>query len=146
MNDVLIIEDDAPFVELLRYWFGSREIRIAHSLAAANRMIAAAAPKFIVIDLALPDSIPAKTLSVIRDLKKAANDAVVIVITGFPDAKPQAFASGADAFISKDPHANFFDRLNSALVAPPATPGFTPSPVIEKMERTVREIVEPGSE
>ncbi len=141
---VLIIEDDRPFVELLRHWLGERKIRIAESLAAAKQMISSETPKFLVVDLSLPDSTAMQTLSRIRELRNEAKDAVVIVITGYPDACKYS-TGDFDLLLSKDDRG-FFSKLSSALVNPPRPPNVpVPAPLASRLaeaEEEVREIVE----
>lgn len=138
---VLIVEDDQPFIEILRHWLGEGPIRVARTLAEAAEMIAASAPRVVLLDLSLPDSCAANTLAKLRELKKAASDALVIVVTGNPLAAKDAMAAGADHFITKDDE--FFARVDGILdanckCAQPPAPNET---TVEKVERTVREIV-----
>jgi DNA-binding response OmpR family regulator len=141
---VLIIEDDQPFVELLRHWVGGREIRVAPTLEAARRMIAEAAPKFMILDLGLPDSTTVQTLARIRELKRQACDATVIVITGHPDTRERALTEGADRFLHKDEKGDgFFSAISSALVEGGATPKCAAEPTVAEVERTVQRMVQP---
>lgn len=98
---ILLIEDDEPLVELLRAWLGRREIRVARTLAQAYEQIILQAPRHIILDLALTDSTPSQTIDRIKDVKKQARDAVVIVVTGYPTHEAAARAAGADEFIAK---------------------------------------------
>lgn len=138
---VLIVEDDQPFIELLRHWLGEGPIRVARTLAEAAEMIAASAPRVVLLDLTLPDSCAANTLARLRELKKAASDALVIVVTGNPLASKQAMAAGADHFVTKDDL--FFDRVDGILDSncKCAQPPELDETTVEKVERTVREIV-----
>lgn len=139
---ILLVEDDLPLVELLRHWLGDRDIRVASSLAEAQRMIASLPPKVLILDLGLPDSLPAQTIARIRELKQASLDAVVIVITGSESNRNAAMAGGADHYFSKD--RGFFAKVAGAI--PPEPLGASragASPAVEQVERTVREIVDP---
>lgn len=131
---LLIIEDDRPFVELLRHWLGDRKIRIAETLREAQKMITAEAPKFIVVDLSLPDSNAMNTLANIRKLREESKDAVVIVITGAPrpEFEEKATAAGADVFLNKDDPQGFFAKLTNAIEHPPKR---APSQLCDAVER-----------
>jgi ActR/RegA family two-component response regulator len=137
---VLIIEDDRPFVELLRHWLGDRKIRIAETMAEARNLITDKAPKFIVVDLTLPDSKAMQTLANIRKLRSDSHDAVVIVITGTPDLKQEAEAAGADVFLGKD-DKGFFTKLTEAIVNPPRRPNVKVPEAVKDVEAAARDLV-----
>lgn len=137
---VLIIEDDRPFVELLRHWLGDRKIRIAETMAEARNLITDKAPKFIVVDLTLPDSKAMQTLANIRKLREDSKDAVVIVITGTPDLKEKAEEAGADVFLGKD-DKGFFTKLTEAIVNPPRRPNVKVPESVKHVEAAARDLV-----
>lgn len=109
---ILVIEDDAHFVELLNFWLSPRKIRVAHTLKEAQQMIAEELPKVLVVDLKLPDSSAAQTVARLEELKKESGDATVIVISGCFDDQP---IPGATQCIDKN-RAGFFAELDQALV------------------------------
>jgi ActR/RegA family two-component response regulator len=135
---IILVEDDLPFVEILRHWLGDREIRVAGSLAEAERLIETLPPKYLLLDLSLPDSMPQQTLARIRSLKKAARDAIVIVITGYGDNRPAALESGADHALDKDD--GVFAKLASMIPPPEGKP---PTGTVAEIERMIEEIVAP---
>jgi two-component system, response regulator RegA len=113
---LLLIDDDEPLIELLRVWLGNRTIQVARTIAEAAAQIAEHAPKHIILDLKLPDSMPAQTIARIKALKNSAQDAVVIVITGYPCHQAEAIAAGADRFIPKGGDARVFaQQLEDAI-------------------------------
>jgi ActR/RegA family two-component response regulator len=115
---LLIIDDDEPLIEILRVWLGKRTIRVAHSMREAESQIAESAPEHIVLDLALPDSNPAKTIERIRDLKRLSKDAVVIVVTGWPAHEAAARAGGADKFFVKKTADDLGRQIGRELEGP----------------------------
>ncbi len=138
---ILLVEDDRPFVELLRHWLGKREIRVAHSLAQAKEMISDYPPKYLVLDLALPDSPPSKTLAQIRQFKDAAKDAIVIVITGYDASRKVAYDHGADLYFPKG--EGFFEALSGAITEHEISYRSKVSDTVKQVEEAVKAIVAP---
>lgn len=142
---MLIIEDDEPFIELMRATLGLHDVRIARTMQEALAIIDQAAPDVIVLDLSLPDSPMAKTIDSIHDLKARSKNATVIVITGHPhisEIKAAVIQAGAKTVLSKD--KGFFNSLPAAL----ASAGWIRPPcasqaVVEKIEATVQKIIAP---
>lgn len=117
---LLLIDDDEPLIEVLRFWLGStRPIRVARSLAEGLKEIAEKSPDHILLDLGLPDSRPSETIERIKELKAKAPNACVIVITGWPGHEHAARNAGADGFIAKGSAADEFAAGLKAAVKKP---------------------------
>ncbi len=142
---MLIIEDDEPFLDLMRATLGLRDVRIARTMKEALAMIKEAAPEVIILDLSLPDSPFSQTIDRIHELKTRSKDATVIVITGHPDVtqlKDAAIKAGAKTVLSKD--HGFFNSLSEALMSSGwSRPPCAAQSVVEKIEATVQKIVGP---
>ncbi len=142
---MLIIDDDLPFVELIRTTLGLEDVRVARTMAEALAIIDQVAPHFILLDLALPDSPQPQTLERIHELKTRSKDATLIVITGHPDAaqlQAAAVAAGAKTVLSKD--NGFFSSLSDALISAGwSRPPCQSESVVNKIEATVSKIVGP---
>jgi DNA-binding NarL/FixJ family response regulator len=141
---LLIIEDDEPFLELIRIALGNpKSLRVAHTLSEAYRMIDNWTPETILLDLTLPDSPIAQTLDKIKDIKARAKNATVIVITGHSEpGKFEAAAAkgGAECVLSKD--HGFFDKLNLLVKKPKGSGAVCASKdTVEKIEEIVEKIV-----
>ena len=112
---VLIVDDDADSVDLLKRWLSMEgyEAMGARDGAEALRRISADRPDLILLDLLIP---PPDGLAVIRAVKKdrAMSTIPVVVMTVKRDmrSKVEALHTGADEFIVKPFH---FDELNAIL-------------------------------
>ncbi len=142
--DLLLVEDDRAFVDLIIHALEPHPIRVAHSMAQALELIRECAPDVILLDLALPDSTSHQTLASIYDLRLHANNSPVIVITGRYDIdqlQEAAAKSGADRVLNKD--KGFFEALGDALLSIGSKAGIPPSPTIAKIEDAVDRIIRP---
>jgi ActR/RegA family two-component response regulator len=142
---MLIIEDDLPFVDLMRATLGLQDVRVARTMAEAIAMIDQSAPHVILLDLTLPDSPLTQTLERIHELKTRSKDATLIVITGHHDVaqlKDSAVKAGAKTVLSKD--KGFFNSLSEALISSGwSRPPCVSESVVDKIEATVHRIVAP---
>jgi ActR/RegA family two-component response regulator len=142
VKPMLIIDDDDLFIEMLRKTLGLHDVRVAHTMKDALRMIDEAAPERIILDLSLPDSTFEETLARIHELKTRSKDATVIVITGRPDVdqlQASAINAGAKVLLSKD--KGFFNSLSEALVSSGWKAPCASQSIVEKIEQTVDKIV-----
>jgi ActR/RegA family two-component response regulator len=142
---MLIIEDDEPFIELMRATLGLRDVRVAHTIREAMAMIDESPSEIILLDLSLPDSPLTQTIDRIHELKTRSQDATVIVITGHDDVQQleaDIIKAGAKTVLSKD--HGFFSSLSDALVSSGwiQTPCASQS-IVEKIEETVKRMVAP---
>lgn len=102
---LLLVEDDANDVELIRVWLRRSttqwELIHAASLNDALTTLETLAPDLIVSDLGLPD---AQGLLAAEGLIEAAPDIPLVVLTGAtrPELAVQALALGAQDYINKD--------------------------------------------
>ncbi len=126
---ILIIEDDEPLIEILRYWLGNRPIRVARTMQEATEQIAKSVPQYIILDLGLPDSTPSKTIAEIKRIKAAARNAVIIVVTGFDGNEAPAREAGADYFVPKVLEGRVIaDDIVSKIQDPPKKDSTEPGP------------------
>jgi ActR/RegA family two-component response regulator len=140
---LLIIEDDIPFLELIRINLKPRKVRFAHTFKDALKLMQELPAEVVILDLSLPDSTPAETIKRIAEIKRISKDVTVIVITGSPEIyrlHNQALCNGADFILSKD--NGFFDALAAALIAVGRRWRCASEPTIEKIEHEVRRMVQ----
>jgi DNA-binding response OmpR family regulator len=140
---VLVIEDDAPFLELIRAALEPRKVRFAHTYREAERMIDEMPPKVVLLDLNLPDSSPANTIKRIAEIKKRCPTSTsIIVITGSSEVyrlHNEAVRSGADYVLSKD--HGFFDTLPIAVSDVMRRFKCASEETVEQIEQAVAKIV-----
>ena len=116
-NDLLIIDDDAPFRERLARAMGKRgfEVTTAGSVAEATAVIQQDPPSYAVIDMRLEDGNGLDLVDLIHDLKP---DSRAIMLTGYGNLATavSAVKRGAVDYLSKpaDP-----GDVEKALLAPP---------------------------
>ncbi len=142
--DLLLVEDDKAFVDLIIHALEPHPVRVAHSMADAMRLIREAVPDAILLDLALPDSSAHQTLAKIYDLRLHANNSPVIVITGRYDIEQletAAVKSGAERVLNKD--KGFFEALGDALLSIGNKTGIPSPPTVAKIEDEVERITRP---
>lgn len=142
---LLIIEDDQPFLELMLRSLKPKSFRVAHSLAEAFQLIDQEAPKVILLDLRLPGSPVDETLSRIPELKARSKDAIIIVLTGYPDLprlQEAALLGGAKSVLSKD-SAGIFGALSEEVLKSMNAAPESPNPVVAQIEAEVKKIVAP---
>jgi DNA-binding response OmpR family regulator len=142
--DILIVDDSSTFVELVSLTLGFRAFRHAFTLEQALAMIDDSAPEVVMLDLSLPDSPVAQTLSRIREIKDRAQQATIIIVTGYPDQNTRTLAmdQGADRFLSKNA-GGFFNELSASLLAAGVAQRCANESTVEKVEAEVKKIVAP---
>lgn len=147
-GDILIIDDDKPFIELIVHVLRPREVRLAYTMKEALSMIDASAPDAILLDLTLTDSSTLETLNRLAELKARSKGAIVIIITGSHDSfglRKAAKEKGADGLLSKN-DGGFFDAISAALLQSPLSKqklnGAT-NDTVKKIESIVEEMVRP---
>jgi len=103
--DILIVEDNARFRNMLKFSIGERFPSARVSTAAegteALGKIAARKPDLIFMDVRMPGK---SGLVLTREIKMHNPDIVIIILTNMDtsDYRDAAFASGADFFLSKE--------------------------------------------
>lgn len=99
---VLLVEDDADLGRALVGVLAAEghEVRWAQGTSAARALLASAKPDLILLDLGLPDG---DGLDLCREIRRAGDDVVVVVITARTDEADavQALDGGADDFVLK---------------------------------------------
>ena len=115
MERVLIVEDNAFFLQFLRETLRSRFPKIDFVAASdgeeALEKIKALPPDAIFMDLRLPGE---NGLELTKKIKAKYPDIIIVVLTNYdlPEYRKAAYENGADHFISKD---SFLDIINSIL-------------------------------
>ena len=102
MPEILIIEDERPIAELLKYSL-EREgyaVRMAHTGADGLAEIEAALPELVLLDLMLPGK---SGYDICKELREEGNNVPIIMITAKTEEtdKVTGLESGADDYISK---------------------------------------------
>lgn len=103
MRDILIVEDDGVFAEILKNFLEKQRYHcfVAKSLKAARQRLRSTAADLILLDLNLPDG---NGLDFLFDLSKpGSQQCKVVVMTSFNDVRTavQALKSGAYEYITK---------------------------------------------
>jgi len=104
MPDVLIVDDNAPFREMLRQILLSRipvtTIREAEEGESALHKVETKTPDLIFMDVRLPGE---NGFEWTRRLKAAYPDITILIMTSYDSSeyREAALESGADAFLSK---------------------------------------------
>ncbi|MBI2567742.1 MAG: sigma-54-dependent Fis family transcriptional regulator [Candidatus Schekmanbacteria bacterium] len=100
--DVLLVEDDPSFAEMMRQMLGRLgcAVRYSRSVASAIEQVRRSAPALAFVDYYLPDGIG---LDVLRQLASLAPDTLVIVVTGEGDERLalQALEENAFSYLPK---------------------------------------------
>jgi CheY-like chemotaxis protein len=115
MKRVLIVEDNAFFLQFLRETLHSRfpslEISEAMDGEEAMQKIKALQPEAIFMDLRLPGE---SGLELTKKIKAQYPNIIVVIVTNYdlPEYRKAAYESKADHFISKD---SFLKIINSIL-------------------------------
>ncbi len=98
---LLVVDDDAFFCDLVSQHLDLEvDVQTAHSHADARMSIAAAPPDLLVVDQRLPDG---PGLELIGELRRVHENAVAIVVTGFPsvDSAVRAIRDGVHDYLEK---------------------------------------------
>jgi CheY-like chemotaxis protein len=117
---VLVIDDHELNLKLLERLIEieGHEVRVASSLAAAERAIAEERPAMIVLDLNLPDG---SGLELTRKLKSQPRTASIpiVVCTAAVTASDEdrALEAGCDAFVSKPIDMRRFSTIVSTILS-----------------------------
>ena len=111
---VLLVEDDARVVEVIRQIFGEADfgdLYVAGTAAGAERLVRSFKPDLLLVDLGLPDR---DGIELIRAVRAAAvNEPILVVTTATaPERVLAALRSGADGYLFKE---DLSARLLSAL-------------------------------
>jgi DNA-binding NarL/FixJ family response regulator len=129
---VLVADESEAFLAVTRHWIESRrDVRLvgtARSGASALEAAAELRPDLVIVEATLPEI---DGFRLTRALKARANGPLVVIVTFHASAaaRDEAFAAGADGFLSK---GDFSDELDAILeawkterpdrVTPPAIP------------------------
>lgn len=110
---LLIVDDDAGFLEVLQDIFSEREdidITPASSGAEALEKIATTDFDLVLLDMRMPFG--TEGLDILREIKELTTHTEVIMITGYGDIETavEAMKRGARDFVSKSPK-DFKDRI-----------------------------------
>jgi len=104
MPDILIVDDNEPFREMLKSILISgipaMRIREAEDGNRAVQAVETEVPELIFVDVRLPDE---NGFELTRKLKSAHGDVIIIMMSSYdsPEYQEAAFRSGADFFVSK---------------------------------------------
>lgn len=100
---VLLVDDDAGLRALLRVTFETFDVRVdeADSVAAAERLIASARPDVVVLDVLMPGESGLELCRRLRESAKTRDVGVVLLSGAEGEARAEARAVGADAFLTK---------------------------------------------
>lgn len=104
--DVLVVDDDADSLELVREALGQAgaSVRAVRSAKEAMEAIAASVPGIFISDIAMPDEDGYSLIRRIRALPEAAGGrvrAAALTAFAFPEDKEQAHRAGFDDFLAK---------------------------------------------
>lgn len=124
--DLLIVDDDAPFCQVLMRALTRRELRVvcAHDLDTALQLANLHRPPRALVDLKLAD---ASGLQVISALKESLPDIAIVMLTGYSSIATavEAVKRGATNYLCKPVGADeILDAFAVADIAatPPAAP------------------------
>jgi two-component system, OmpR family, KDP operon response regulator KdpE len=98
---ILLIEDDAQMLRVLRLWLARHGYRVSQAMTAADGLARAAAdaPDVILLDLGLPDH---DGLDVVRRLREWSTTPMLVISGRGADAdKIEALDLGADDYLTK---------------------------------------------
>ncbi len=128
---VLLVEDEERIADVLAEQLGDEglDVRRAHSLRQALRMLDELVPDVAVIDIGLPEIDGYEVAARIRRALGPA-EIFLVALTGYADgeARQRAIESGFDAHVSKPVD---FGKLSSLLAVRVAAAGSaTPQPAI----------------
>ncbi len=102
MPNILIIEDDAAFCQMLQKFLTKQGYQVEGSYSATDAKLKYSATRFdlVITDLRLPDD---DGLQLLSNIKKASPDTAVIVMTGYAEVGTAvaAMKKGAFDYISK---------------------------------------------
>lgn len=103
LTRILIVDDEAPMVELLRRYLEPLASYIESTDDLREAMEVAQHRKFnvVILDLLLKGTGKAEAFVAIREFKR--HDSAVVVVSGLPEPhlKEDALAAGADSFVAK---------------------------------------------
>ncbi len=112
---VLVVDESEAFLASVRHWIGSRSdlhlLGTACNAAAALVASADLGPDLMIVEAVLPGM---DGFRLTRALKSTANAPRVVIVTFHANAaaREEAFAAGADGFLSKP---EFSDELDALL-------------------------------
>ena len=100
---ILLVDDEAPILELLGTYLGARGFRISavQSAAEARKVAQADAPQLVITDLQLEDE---DGLQLVEQLKTLRPDTPVILLTGVlfdPKVVEERLSKKVAAYVSK---------------------------------------------
>lgn len=109
---ILAIEDELPFVELLRALFRRARIDYAPALAVAFDRLAGNQYDLVILDLELIDSRPEQTLKMIPEIRTRCGLARVLVMSGHDGFEREVRKHNAE-FLSKGDAYKLPDLIES---------------------------------
>lgn len=102
MIRVLLVDDERPFLELLKNSLERMGFKVKMALTGqqALDLYAKDNPEIVILDLGLPDI---NGREVLKEIKSSLPDLKVIIVSGHsaPSTKEELFYLGADHFIAK---------------------------------------------
>jgi len=101
MNKILIIEDDRDYCELVQRKLTHEgfAVRSAANLKEGLQLIVSDQPDAVLLDLGLPDSPMSET---VERVKRFATTAIIVVLSGHPDAAKDCIMQSASGFVNKN--------------------------------------------
>ncbi|HJS92729.1 MAG TPA: response regulator [Solirubrobacteraceae bacterium] len=117
---VLVVDDHDLNLKLLERLLEreGREVRVADSVAAAERALAEEEPAMIVLDLNLPDG---SGLELTRKLKAEPSTASIPIVACtaavMPSDEDEALEAGCDAFVAKPIDLRRFSDVISSILS-----------------------------
>lgn len=113
---VLLVEDDNGYAMAMEHILRACNLEVERVVLLKEALLQAETmqPDVILLDLALPDSLPGETIKAIPEFRRVAPETHVAVITGSLDTtyKHLAMEAGADTFAEKGGMGSRRDILN----------------------------------
>lgn len=101
MTRVLIIEDDTNYCALVERALVLQgfDVKCAATLRDGLSLLSQEKPDAVVLDLGLPDSPVDET---VQRVKRCSDSAIIVVLSGNPDAAKDCISKSASGFINKN--------------------------------------------
>ncbi len=120
---LFIIEDDIAFARTLQRSFERRDysVRVAHSPAGLEELLAQATPDYAVVDLKLGQ---ASGLTCVRTLHAHQSGTVIVVLTGYASIATavEAVKLGATSYLAKPANTDEIEAAFGTTEGNPDTP------------------------
>lgn len=142
---IFLVEDSANLARCLVLLLAPAKVTVAADMRAAIALIEhAGAGDTVIIDLTLPDSSALNTIARIAEWKAKKNPPRVIIITANNDDRviAEAKRSSADALALKHDPTGFFEKLRDLGLIAGLNPKSATLPIVDEIERQVREITD----